>query len=72
MKFLLQTLLIVLVGFVAGALLDWWTLAPIAALVSVFFHYKNSSWNFLSGLLAGMILWLGFALYLNAFNGGLL
>ena len=72
MKFLLQTLLIILLGFGAGYFLDWWTMAPVAALVSLFFVYKRAGWSFLSGLVGGYILWLGFALYLNTFNGGFL
>jgi len=47
-------------------------MAPVAALISLFFVYKNNVWSFLAGLLAGFLLWAGMALYANTMNVGLL
>ncbi|HVG41243.1 MAG TPA: hypothetical protein VM888_06500 [Chitinophagaceae bacterium] len=56
MKFLLSLLLIIILSFIAGLYLPWWSIAIVAFLVALLFNQKIG-YGFLSGFLGIFILW---------------
>ena len=71
-KFLLVTLLILLFSNLCRFNLPWWTITPIAALVTLLLPLGNGFVAFLSGLLAGLLSWGLNAFLLNTANGGVI
>jgi hypothetical protein len=70
-KFLVTTLLIILLCFVCGLYLPWWTIAPVAFLVSLLIP-QTPLWSFLAGFTALLLLWGGLALAADLANGSIL
>lgn len=64
MKFLVQTLAILLISFALQYFLPWWTMAIAAFAVSYIFDEPPFP-SFLSGFLAVGLLWLGMAFYID-------
>ena len=71
MKFTVQTALIALLAFALGLYLPWWSIAMAAFLVCAFILTGPGS-SFLSGLLAGTLLWGGLAFLRSLQNGHIL
>jgi hypothetical protein len=70
-KFLVSTLLIALLSFACGLYLPWWTIAPVAFIVTLFIPQKPLV-AFLAGFLALFLLWGGLALSIDVANGSIL
>ncbi len=70
-KFLVSTLLIALLSFACGLYLPWWTIAPVAFIVTLLIPQKPIA-AFLAGFLALFLLWGGLALAIDVANGSLL
>lgn len=71
MKFILTILLTIVLGFIAGKFLPWWSIAVVAFLVPLFL--PQALWkSFLSGFLGIFILWALIALWFDIRNDGLL
>jgi len=71
-KLFTSTLLIILLGGLTQSFLPWWSIAIIAALVGFLFKFENSLWSFLAGFLAVLLLWSGYATYLDMGNAHIL
>ena len=71
-KFILQTLLTVLLGFFAHQFFPFWAIAAVAAVVGLLFRYENSASGFGAGFLAALLLWGGYAAWLDIANKGVL
>ena len=67
-KFGIQTLIILVLGFIAQYFLPFWSIAIVAAIVGFAFKYENSAVSFAAGTAAVTLLWCGYAAYLNAAN----
>jgi hypothetical protein len=70
-KFLATTLLIGLLSFACGLYFPWWTIAPIAFIVSLVIPQRPVP-SFLSGFLALFLLWGGLALAADLANDSIL
>jgi len=68
---LFVTIFILVLGCLCFVGLPWWGLAPIAA-IATFLLPLSGGKSFLSGLVAGSLLWLVAALLLHFDNGGML
>ncbi|GJM31820.1 MAG: hypothetical protein DHS20C18_08210 [Saprospiraceae bacterium] len=71
MRLLLTISGIIILGAIFQLFLPWWSLAIVAALLSLLAKLKPLT-SFWSGLLAGMLLWGIYAAVLNYTNEGLL
>ena len=71
MKFLISTLLIVLLSFLSGLYLPWWGIALAAFLVSALVPQRPGL-SFLSGFLALFLLWASLAWAMDASNNSIL
>ena len=71
MRFLLCTLLITALGFLAGIFLPWWSIA-IAAFVVALLIPQSPGRGFLSGFLGIFLLWAVVAAWIDLKNEGLL
>lgn len=71
LKFLVTTVLIGLFSFIGGLYFPWWTIAPIAFVVSLVIPQRPMP-SFLSGFLALFLLWGGLALATDLANGNIL
>ena len=69
---LISILLIVAIGFPLQILLPWWTIALLAAVVGFLIKFDNSVWSFIAGFLAVLLLWSGYAAYLDMGNAHIL
>ncbi|MCB0522683.1 MAG: hypothetical protein H6577_13705 [Lewinellaceae bacterium] len=67
-KFGLQTVIILIVGFIVHQFLPFWGTAVIAAVVGLLFRYENSAASFAAGFAAGSLLWGTYAGLLNSGN----
>jgi hypothetical protein len=67
-KFGIQTLAILVLGFIAQYFLPFWSIAIVAAVVGFAFKYKNSAVSFAAGTAAAALLWSSYAGYLNSAN----
>ena len=65
MRFLIQTLVTLAFGALAGLFLPWWSVVVVAGLLGVAFHYQYVFVSFLSGLTAVALLWGGYAAFLR-------
>lgn len=70
-KTLSATLAILVGGAVGQALLAWWSLPVLAALIALLFRLRPRP-ALLGGFLGGLLLWGGYAAILNAQNDGIL
>ncbi|MBI1223868.1 MAG: hypothetical protein GC192_01410 [Bacteroidetes bacterium] len=69
-KFGLQTLLILVLGFITQYFFPFWSIAIVAAIVGFFFRYENSAASFVAGTAAVTLLWSSYAGILNSSNIG--
>ena len=71
-KFFISTILIIIIGFLSQLFFPWWTIAIIATLIGFLFKFDNSLWSFLAGFLGVLLLWSGYAAYLDIENAHIL
>jgi hypothetical protein len=71
MKFLLATLLIAALSFIAGVYLPWWSIAIISFLVALLLP-QPTGFGFLSGFLGIFLLWAIVALWIDIRNESIL
>ena len=71
MKFLTATLLTVLLSFIAGLYMPWWSIAIISFAVAALIHQKPFN-AFLSGFFALFLLWGGLAYWIDMKNNHIL
>lgn len=71
MKFLLTTVLIIALSFIAGLYLPWWSIAIVAFLAALLIQPKLSA-GFLSGFLGIFLLWAMLAYWIDASNESIL
>ncbi len=71
MRFFLTFLSIVLLGSVAGPFLPWWSLAAVAVLSGLWSGLRPLG-AFAAGFMAGLLLWGGYAGWIDALNTGIL
>ena len=71
MKFLLATILIALLSFIAGLFLPWWSIAIIAFLVALFLRTSIKS-GFLAGFLGVFLLWAAVSFWIDIKNESVL
>jgi hypothetical protein len=67
-KFGLQTLLILALGFVAHQFFPFWIIAVVGGVVGLLFRYENSGASYAAGFAAALLLWSGYAGFLDAAN----
>src|SRR6478752_7469916 len=67
MRFLLATLLIATLGFLAGLYAPWWNIAIIAFAVTLFIRQKII-YGFLAGFLGIFLLWAAVATWIDISN----
>jgi hypothetical protein len=73
MNIFFQFFATLLLGFAAEHFLPWWwTLAPAAFAIGLFFRHKHSGFPALIGFFSGFILWWGMAFYMSVQNHDLL
>jgi len=63
-KSIIFLILLVVLGFLLQQILPWWVLAPLAALLAWALQLPARP-AFLASLAAGILLWSGYALYLD-------
>jgi hypothetical protein len=68
MKFVLTLLLIATLSFLAGLLLDWWSIAVVGFLVALLIP-QTLFRSFLSGFLGIFVLWATLAFWIDGKNG---
>lgn len=71
MRFILVTVLIGLLAFIAGLYLPWWVLAPVCFGVALLLPQTNGR-AFLAGFSGIFILWAGVATWIDVKNNSLL
>lgn len=71
MKFIVAILLTALLTFAFGLYLPWWSMVIASFLVALFI-YQKPGWAFLSGFLAGAILWGVMAAVISGNNDGIM
>lgn len=71
MRFLLATLLITMLSFIAGLYLPWWSLAIVAFFVALFVHQSIGK-SFLAGFLGVFLLWGILAWWIDIKNESIL
>ena len=70
-KFFVSFVLIAVLSFAACLYLPWWSIAPVALLVSLFIPQRPLA-SFLAGFMALFILWSVFALLVSSGNNYML
>ena len=71
MRFILATLLIALLSFLAGLFLPWWSLAVVAFVIAFLFLQRLST-GFLSGFLGIFMMWGILSLWIDVKNESIL
>jgi len=71
MRFLFSVLLIILLAFIAGIYLPWWSIAIIAFAVALFIR-QNIYKSFLAGFIAIFLLWSILAFWIDSKNESIL
>ncbi|WP_143306725.1 hypothetical protein [Chitinophaga vietnamensis] len=71
MKSFAHFLLILILAYVAGMVLPWWS-APLAAFLITLMYPLSPGKAFFNGLLSVFVLWLALAFYLDVRNDHLL
>ena len=71
MKFLTALILTVLLSFIAGLYLPWWSIAIAAFIVALLVH-QNAAKAFVSSFSALFLLWSGLAWWINVKNENIL
>ena len=67
MRFLLATLLIALLSYIAGLFMPWWSIAVVAFLVALLIR-PSTGMSFLAGFTAIFLLWALVALWIDIKN----
>jgi hypothetical protein len=67
MRFLLTTLLIVLLSYIAGLFMPWWSIAVVAFIVCLLIR-PSIRMSFLAGFTAIFLLWVLVALWIDIKN----
>ncbi len=71
MKFIINTILILLLSFCACLYFPWWSIAIVAFIVSALIPQRP--WiSFLSGFIALFLLWGGLSFWISSNNGHIL
>ncbi len=70
MRFLISVLLIILLAFIAGIYLPWWSVAIIAFAVALLIPQSIAK-SFVDGFLGIFLLWGLLALWIDSKNNGL-
>lgn len=71
MKFIVATVLMMLLAFVSGLYFPWWVFSIPVLIVAALVHQRP--WKaFFSGFLALLLLWGGMALFIDINNNGIL
>jgi hypothetical protein len=71
MKFLITTLLIFLLAFIAGLYLPWWSIA-IVAFVAALLMQPKIGFGFLAGFIGIFLLWASIAFWIDVNNESIL
>lgn len=71
MRFILAVLLMVLLGFIAGLYLPWWSIAVVAFLVALLLPQSTNA-NFLAGFTGIFLLWALIAIWIDVKNDSIL
>jgi len=71
-NFLISIFLIIAIGFPLQLLLPWWSIAMLTIAVGFLIKFDNSLWSFIAGFLAVLLLWSGYAAYLDMSNAHIL
>ncbi|HUQ96949.1 MAG TPA: hypothetical protein VM010_04735 [Chitinophagaceae bacterium] len=71
MKFLLTTLLIIFLAFIAGLYLPWWSIAIVAFAATLLMQPKIGL-GFLAGFVGIFLLWAAIAFWIDTTNNSLL
>lgn len=71
MRFLLAILLTAALAFLAGLILPWWSIAPVAFLVALLLRPGTGA-GFFAGFLGIFLCWTAVAAWIDARNGSLL
>ena len=71
MKFLITTLLIIFLSFIAGLYLPWWSIA-IVAFAAALLIQPRIGFGFLSGFLGIFLLWAALAFWIDNANESIL
>lgn len=64
--------MIIVIGGLTQLFLPWWAIVIVAAIVGFLFKFENSIWSFIAGFLAVLLLWSGYATYLDIGNAHIL
>jgi hypothetical protein len=67
MRFVLALILTILLGYILGLFLDWWSIALAAFIVALFWR-QSPGRAFGSGFLAAFLFWGGLALLIDVRN----
>lgn len=67
-KAFLQTILTIVLGYIAQLYFPFWSMAAVAAIVALFFKYENSLAGFSAGFSAAFLLWCAYAYTLDLEN----
>lgn len=71
MRFSLSVILIIILAFIAGIYLPWWSIAIIAFLVLLVVP-QGIGLSFLAGFISIFLLWAGLALFIDIKNESIL
>jgi hypothetical protein len=71
MKFVLTTLLIFLLSFIAGLYLPWWSIAVVAFLAALLIQ-PNIGTGFLAGFIGIFLMWATLAFWIDVNNESIL
>jgi hypothetical protein len=71
MKFILTTLLTMLLSFIAGLYLPWWSIAIVAFFAALLIQ-PRIGFGFLSGFLGVFLLWSALAFWIDTNNESIL
>ncbi len=71
MKFIAALILTILLSFIAGLYLPWWTIAIVAFVVALMI-YQKAGMAFLASFLGLFILWCGLAFWIDSGNESIL
>jgi hypothetical protein len=71
MKFVLTTLLIILLSFIAGLYLPWWSIA-IVSFVAALLIQPRIGFGFLAGFFGIFLLWAALAFWIDTNNESIL
>ncbi|MGC4234202.1 MAG: hypothetical protein QM594_14575 [Niabella sp.] len=71
MKFLISTITIAVISFIAGLYLPWWSIALVSFMIALLIHQRPLA-SFISGFAGIFVLWVIIASFINAANHSIL